>query len=59
MLSQAAIGVSHSGQNDRGDTTDRSLGRRKMQTFRKLPISRPAKNARILRIRGDKVLIFF
>src|SRR6185295_3504976 len=46
MLSNQAMVFSHSGQNERaGVTTDRSRGSRKMHTFRKLPISSPARNA--------------
>src|SRR4051812_11404967 len=46
MLSNQAIVFSHSGQNERaGVTTERSRGRRKIHTFRKLPISNPARNA--------------
>src|SRR5579862_1316360 len=46
MLSYQAMVFSHSGQNERaGVTTDRSLGSRKTQTFKKLPISNPAAKA--------------
>src|SRR5258707_15384121 len=47
MLSYQAIVVSHSGQNDRGETTESSRGSRKMNTLKKLPINSPARNARI------------
>src|SRR5580692_3744544 len=51
MLSYQAIVCSQKGQKDRaGFTTERSRGRRNTQTFRKLPISRPARNARAIAI---------
>ncbi len=49
MLSSARIGSLHTGQYDRGVTIERCLGKRAMQTLRKLPNTRPkniaAKNA--------------
>src|ERR1041384_3043922 len=45
MLSYQEICFSHPGQKDRGRTTERSRGNRKMHTFRKLPISNPARKA--------------
>jgi hypothetical protein len=35
------IGVLHLGQNEKGFTIDKSLGRRQMQTLRKLPMTAP------------------
>jgi hypothetical protein len=41
-LSYHCIGVSHRGQREPGATMERSSGMRKMQTFRKLPITNPS-----------------
>jgi hypothetical protein len=41
MLSRLAIGWLQSRQCDRGHTTDSPAGRRRMQTLRKLPSSKP------------------
>jgi hypothetical protein len=45
MLSYAAMGLPHLVQLEAGSTMDLSAGIRRMQTFRKLPISKPNKNA--------------
>ena len=45
MLSYGAIAFPHLGQLDAGVTMDLSSGIRRMQTFRKLPMTRPNKNA--------------
>jgi hypothetical protein len=41
-LSYQFIGVWHRGQREPGATMERSSGMRKMQTFRKLPITNPS-----------------
>ncbi len=41
-LSYQRIGVWHRGHREPGATMDRSSGMRKMQTFRKLPITNPS-----------------
>ena len=45
MLSYTAIGLAQEGQWDAGHTTDSCLGRRWIQTLRKLPTIAPKKNA--------------
>jgi hypothetical protein len=44
MLSYGAIAFPHFGQLDAGRTMDLSAGMRRMQTFRKLPMTKPSKN---------------
>src|SRR6266849_3313151 len=50
MLSYQAMGLSQAGQNERGRTTERSLGNRKTQTLRKLTMSRPRSAASVVSI---------
>src|SRR5258708_39909333 len=45
ILSYGAIALPHLGQLDAGRTIDLSAGMRRMHTFRKLPTTRPNKNA--------------
>jgi len=45
ILSYAAIGFPHLVQLDAGKTIDFSAGIRSMHTFKKLPMTRPNKNA--------------
>src|SRR5579863_8555014 len=45
ILSYGAIAFPHFGQLDAGSTMDLSAGIRRMQTFRKLPMTKPNKNA--------------
>src|SRR5882757_868393 len=45
MLSYAAMAFPHFVQLDAGSTMDLSAGIRRMQTFRKLPMTKPNKNA--------------
>ncbi len=45
ILSYGAIALLHLGQLDAGRTIDLPAGMRNMQTFRKLPITKPTKKA--------------
>src|SRR5207244_13159009 len=47
MLSYQAIAVLHCGHRDPGRTMDSRLGRRWMQTFKKLPMTAPTSTATI------------
>lgn len=47
----------HFGQCEEGNTTDSSLGKRAIQTFKKLPIMLPVKKInRLTSIRGNYIL---